>query len=161
MGGIEAVEGELLAAVFQAPGVLFDHGGIDADSAQALQDRQADGAGADHDGAIVFHRGGAADAVHADAEGLHQGDLHRVQGVAQVELFGRNGEAVAHAAVGVDAEDFELRAAVGAAALASPALAAGEVGVDGAMVAGAEVVDAFADGEHFHGQFMAEDTGGR
>jgi hypothetical protein len=59
----------------------------------------------------------------------------------------------------VDAEDFEVPAAVSAATFAGGALPAVDVGFDGAAVAGLDVGDALADFEDFDAELVTGDAG--
>ena len=76
----------------------------------------------------------------------------------RVQLAGRHDEARPQAAVGVDAEDLQVLAAVAAAAPAGEARLAVHVRLDGAAVARLDVGDAGADLEHLDAQFVAGDA---
>ena len=86
-----------------------------------LDDGQADRPGADDEDVFARLRGAAVDGVAADAERLHQGQLVERQPLRRVQLAGRHDEARPQAAVGVDAEDLEVLAAVAAAVPAGEA----------------------------------------
>src|SRR5438094_243358 len=68
-------------------------------------------------------------------------------------------KAIAQAAVGHDAEDFQLSAAVAGAFAAGDAGAAVHVGFDGAAVAVLYVGDARADGDDLDAELVSRDAG--
>ena len=67
-------------------------------------------------------------------------------------------EAFAESAVGHDAQDFEICAAVACAFFAGVAVAAVHVGFDGAAVAWFYICDVWTDGDDFYAQFVAGDS---
>src|SRR5262249_6200151 len=99
---------------------------------------------------------GAVYAVRADAERFDERELLEGELRGGVELVRWHGEELTHAAVGVDAEALELHAAVGLAAAARDALAAGEVRLDGAEVTGVQPGHLRTDFDHFDSELVAE-----
>ena len=77
-----------------------------------LQRRQPDRPGADDQARLVGLGAAAVDRVAADRQGLDQGELVERQLRRGVELPRRQEELRPHPAVAVDAQDFELLAAV-------------------------------------------------
>ena len=104
-----------------------------------LDDRQPDRPGPDDQHVVPGLRGAAIDRVAADAQRLHQGELVERELLRRVELAGRDDELRAQPAVGVDAEDLQVLAAVRPAAPAGEALLAVHVRLDRAAVAGPDV----------------------
>src|SRR5688500_15479339 len=98
------------------------------------------------------------DGVAADGERLDQGELLQRELGGRVELARRHDEAGAHAAVGVDAEDLEVPAAVAAARAAGVARLAVHVRLDGAAVAGLDVRHALPYRDDLHAQLVARDA---
>lgn len=87
--------------------------------------------------------------MRADAERLDERELLEGELRGGVELVRRHGDELTHAAIGVDAEALELHAAVGLAVPAGDALAAGEVRLDGAEVAGLQPSHLRTDFDYF------------
>ena len=95
----------------------------------------------------------------ADAQRLHQGQLLQGEDVGSKQFSGGERQDVPHAAVHVDAQDVQVRAAVRLAHAAGHAVAAVHVGHDGALVAGMDLVHVPARRDDFHAQFVPEDAG--
>jgi len=68
-------------------------------------------------------------------------------------------ESFTESAVGHDAQDFEVCAAVACAFFAGVAVAAVHIGFDGAALARFDVGDAWADGDDFDSQLVAWNSG--
>jgi hypothetical protein len=64
-----------------------------------------------------------------------------------------------HAAVGMDSQHLQGRAAVGPTSLAGQAGATVEVGFDGDVIANLHPIDSLADGDDFGAEFVTEDAG--
>jgi hypothetical protein len=97
--------------------------------------------------------------VGADGQGLDEGELLEAERPGDVELVGRDDELVPQPALGVDAEDLKLNAAVALAAPAGDAGAAVEVRLDGAAISGLDVHDAGTNFENFDAEFVADEAG--
>src|SRR5262245_17062533 len=76
-----------------------------------------------------------------------------------MELARGHDQALAHAAVDVDAEDLEAGAAVSATASAGDALTAVEIGFDGAAVDGFETAGGVVDPLDLDAELVADDAG--
>ena len=100
----------------------------------------------------------AIDGVTADAERLDESELIESQPLRWVQFAGRQDEARPQAAVGVDAEDLQIFAAVDAAAPAGEAALTVHVRLDGTTVAGLDVGHIGADLQHFDAEFMSGDA---
>jgi hypothetical protein len=72
-----------------------------------------------------------------------------------VELIGPDDKSLAQAAIGVNAEDLEVLAAVPALAAAREAIAVVHVWFDRAAIAGANILNGRADFEHFDAELVA------
>ena len=94
----------------------------------------------------------------ADGERLDERELVIGKFFGRVHFPRGQKDALGHAAVAHDAEGFVGLAAIGEAASAGVAVAAVDVGLHGAAVAGRDVRDARADGEHLDTQLVAGDA---
>jgi hypothetical protein len=122
-----------------------------------LHDTQANGAGTDNEGPLI---GMGTDPVHGvatDGEGFHEGKLLKVQPLPLVQLVSRQDDLRAETPVNMNAEDFQVLAAVGVAAEAGVAFSAIQIRLDSATVAGLYLRDLVANRDDFHSQFMAKD----
>ncbi len=118
----------------------------------------ADRPGADDQHAVAFPDRGATDGMGADRLELDHGCVAEAEAAGGIEVLLGHQDALAHAAVDMDAEDFERRAAVRLALAASDAVAAGEIRVDDHRRAGREVRAGRAAGNHT-GQLVTHDAG--
>ena len=97
----------------------------------------------------------AVDGVAADGQRLDQGELLERQLRRQVQLAGRDDELRPQAAVGVDAEDLQVLAAVRRPRRQAKHCLAVDVRLDRAAVAGLDVGHAGADRDDFDAQLVA------
>ena len=95
----------------------------------------------------------------ADTQRFHESQLFEREPAGWMEPLDRHGHQAAHAAVGVDAEDLEILAAVVSSQPAHAAAAAAQVRLNGAAVAAMQAVAAGRHVEDFRAQLMAEDSG--
>src|SRR5262249_35729805 len=160
-GGVDDVlDPEVLLAELQAlPVDVGDHD-PGARGLRELDRGKADRARADDERPFAPLDVRAVHGVRADAERFHEGELLAGEPGGGVKLVRRHGEELTHAAVGVDAETLEFHAAVGLAVPARDALAAGEVRLDGAEVAGLQPGHLRADFDHFDSELVAEPARG-
>ncbi len=107
---------------------------------------------------FVRLRGGAVRGVTADRQRLDEGELVEGEFRRNVQLPGRHDELRPQTAVAVDAEDFELLAAVRLAAAAGVTVRVVDVRLDGAAVAGLDVRHALADRHDLDAQLVAGDA---
>ena len=121
--------------------------------------RQADRPGADDEAVFAFDKRRSIDGMTADRERFDERQLFVRKFCRGVKLMGGKDKTFAKAAVGHDAEHFEIRAAIGGAFPAGVAIAAVHVGLDGASIAGLDVGDARSDGKNFDAEFVAGDAG--
>jgi hypothetical protein len=96
--------------------------------------------------------------VGADGERLDEGELVVVERGGLVEFARGDGDEGAHAAVDVDAHDLEVGAAIRFAAAAGDALAAVDVGFNGAAVASFEAVRFGAGIDDLDAEFVSADA---
>jgi hypothetical protein len=137
---------------------LLDDADVCACQPQELNDRQADGACAKDEHAVARLHACAPDRMDADAQRLDQGHLHRRKLSALIELFRGQNHPFPHTAVFVDADHAHSRAAIGPPERAGRALAAGDIRVDGAEVAGLELASPIAGLEDLDRQLMPENS---
>ena len=137
-----------------------DQDGLGAVGDGAHRGQQADGARADDGNVLAGFQATAVDAVQRDGQGLcHRGDVpgHVVGQFPQ--HVGRMRERLAHAALDVNAQNMQARAAVRAADGARIALAAVEVRVDDDMVAHFQAAGiVLGNGQDLAGDLMADDA---
>ena len=101
-----------------------------------MDHREPDGARPHDERRLARLQSRPADGMGADAQRLHERELLEGERLGPVELAQGNLDDLPHPPVHVDAEHFELRAAVGPAPAAGDAPAAFQVGLHGAAVAG-------------------------
>ena len=152
------VRAERAAAEFQPRVVDVEHDHLRARLDGELRDRQPDRPRADDQHEFVLLHAGAFDGVRADAERLDERELIQRQLRGGMQLARGQHELLAHPAVGVDAEHLDVRAAIRLAPAAGDAFLAVDVRLDRAAVAGFDVVDALADGDDLHAEFVPEDA---
>lgn len=147
--------GKESAAGGQAGWVEVDHGDGQAPQEKKLQDGEANGTGPDYGRRFISEQAGPADGVAADGEGFDEGQFLKGKPWRWVKMAAGEDQGVAHASVGMHAEAAGGSGAVGFAAGVGAVARGGGVGLDGAAVAGPEVVYTRADGFNFHPQFVA------
>jgi purine-nucleoside phosphorylase len=132
---------------------------LGARNPQELDHRQTNRSGSDDDRALAADRLAAQYGVRADAQRLHQRQLRRGEFRIGIEVRCGYQEALAHAAVNVNAEHLEGLAAVRLAAPAGLTGATVEIGIHGATVANVDACGALAQRDYLNGEFMPEDPG--
>ena len=136
-----------------------EHGHVPAGDLGELGRGEADGARADDEYRLPELYPGPFHGVLADTQGFDERELIACERVRFEELVHGQGEAFAHAAVGVHAEADQCLATIRSTRPAGRAGAAGEVRFDGAAVADFQSVVARRERFDFDGEFVAEDAG--
>ena len=117
----------------------------------------ADGTGPDDENAVAFARIGATHRVGADREELDHRRLIERDAVGRGHIALRHTNVVGHSSINMNAEDGDALTAIGFAAPAGDAGAAGEIGDDKDLLTDRE--GAARPGLlHFAGQFVSDDS---
>ena len=116
---------------------------------------QANRPGPDDEDVLAGLRLAAIHRMTPDGQGLHEGELIEGQFSGDVQLARGQNESFAQAAIAHHAEGLVGLATVGVAAPAGVAMAAVDVWLHGAAVAGLHIHDARADRQHFNPQLVA------
>ena len=143
VGGIEQdCVGEIVvfAAEREPLGVHVHHRDIAAGESGEFQHGQTDGPGADDEQMLAGLGIRSVDSVAADGEGFDEGELFERELRGRVKLVGADDESLAEAAIGMDAEDLQVLAAIAASAAARETFAIVHVRFDRAAIATANIL---------------------
>ena len=139
--------------------IHIHHDDAAATDLEKFDNGQADRTTSDHEDVLSFFRVSAVDCVAADRQRFHQRQLVVLKSIANVKFVSGDNELFAHATVTVNADDFEVVAAIRSTPFAGIAFWIVHVGLNRTRVARFDIGHAIANFQHLHTQFVARRAG--